>query len=251
MDDHTSPLGYRNRSTYERALRRFEWPMLALSVVFLVVLLLQELASPPDGVDQVLVVVERGIWAAFALELVVLLWTAPDKAKALRDHWLDAVIVAAPFLRPLRVGRLLRVVRATSILGRAGQAVRAVVSRRGFGSFIVAAMVTICSLGLLTWAFERQASDPLIASPLDGVWWAVVTSTTVGYGDLYPVSGEGRIIAGALMIVGVAMLSVVTASVAAYFVERDTEEELAAQLARVESKLDVLTAFLATDSDHR
>ncbi len=72
----------------------------------------------------------------------------------------------------------------------------------------------------------------------------MVTSTTVGYGDLYPTTPEGRVIAGLLMVVGVAMLSVITASVAAYFVERDTEDPLARQIAALEQKIDVLTSEL-------
>lgn len=244
MDNQTGLLGYRDVSTYQTALRRFEWPMLGLSVLFVIVLVIPEIMVVSADVRRVLAGIEAIIWTSFAAELAVLLWTAPHKRQALRDHWLDAIIVAAPFLRPLRIGRLLRVVRTTSILGRAGVAIRDVTARRGLRGFTAVAVVLICGLGLLTWAFERQATDTLISSPGEGLWWALVTSTTVGYGDLYPTTPEGRVIAGLLMVVGVAMLSVITASVAAYFVERDTEDPLARQIAALEQKIDVLTSEL-------
>ncbi len=243
MVDQRLP-GYRDRAAYETALRRFELPMLVLSVVFIAVLLIDQLVDSTGAVATALVTAERAIWAAFAAELAVLLWSAPRKRQALRDHWLDVIIVAAPFLRPLRIGRLLRVVRATSLLGRAATAVRDVTARRGVRGFTAAAAATIALLGLLAWAFERQAEDPLIPGPAEGLGWAMVTATTVGYGDLYPTTPEGRVIAGFLMVVGVAMLSIITASVAAFFVERDTEEDLARQIAGLEHKVDELANTL-------
>lgn len=96
----------------------------------------------------------------------------------------------------------------------------------------------IAALGTLTWGFERQHADSMITTLPEGLWWALVTSTTVGYGDLFPVSPEGRVVAGVLMIVGIAMFSVITASVAAYFVERDTEQDLQGRLDTLEAKLD-------------
>lgn len=107
----------------------------------------------------------------------------------------------------------------------------------------------IVLVGLLTWVFERGDPVAEITSPLDGVWWALVTSTTVGYGDMVPVTPEGRGIAVLLMLVGIALLSVVTANIAAFFVEEgesaqvgDVRDEVAA----LREEIAALRAELAT-----
>jgi len=99
---------------------------------------------------------------------------------------------------------------------------------------------------------ERGAEDANIVSLQDALWWAASTVTTVGYGDRYPTTGLGRIIAVALMVVGIALLGVVTATVAAFFVSRlqDVQEaeerteatlsDVLAELREVRTRLDAL-----------
>lgn len=233
-------LGWRDPAAYESALRRLEWPMLGLSIIFVVVLVAPGVVALPAPLLAVARWTARVIWAAFAAEVAVLLWTAPSKPRALRDHWLDIVIVFAPFLRVLHVGRLLRVVRATSLLGRAAVGANRILTRRGVPGVMAVSTGLIVGLGLLAWAYERQDPAADMATPVEGLWWALVTSTTVGYGDYVPLTPEGRVIAGLLMIVGVALLSVITASVAAFFVEQDTETDLRDQIAGLEAKVDQL-----------
>lgn len=80
MDNQTGLLGYRDVSTYQTALRRFEWPMLGLSVLFVIVLVIPEIMVVSADVRRVLAGIEAIIWTSFAAELAVLLWTAPHKA---------------------------------------------------------------------------------------------------------------------------------------------------------------------------
>jgi voltage-gated potassium channel len=103
---------------------------------------------------------------------------------------------------------------------------------------------------LLTYAFERNHPDGAFNHAGDALWWAIVTATTVGYGDFSPVSSEGRAVAVVLMLVGIGLLSVVTANVAAFMVESgegDGEEggglaEVNARLERIEAALDEIRA---------
>ena len=230
-------MGWRRQASFDAVIERTELPMLGLSLVFIGLLVADaavELSVPAERTVRAL---EWTIWAAFAAELSALLWTAPSKRGALRRHWLDVVIVVVPFLRPLRVGRALRVVRAGSIFARALRGCRDVVGWRGVPQVALGSAIAVTLLSLLAYVFEHDAEASLLASPGDALWWGLVTSTTVGYGDLFPVTPAGRVIAGLLMIVGVALLSTLTASVAAYFVERDTEADL-------EDKLDLLSAKL-------
>jgi voltage-gated potassium channel len=165
-----------------------------------------------------------GIWAVFAIELTAVLIVATRKRAALRAHWLDVAVVAltiplwGQLLSSLRFFRLLRLVRAIAIISRAIQAERRLSST---ATFRVVALIT---LFLIVVAGAAQATFDANGFPSmwDGVWWAVVTATTVGYGDLYPSDVEGRIIGIAVMLLGIGFISVLTATVASRFVQTDT-----------------------------
>ena len=90
-------------------------------------------------------------------------------------------------------------------------------------------------------AFEHEQPGASIQDYSDALWWAFVTCTTVGYGDHFPVTTGGQIVAAVLMLLGIAGLSLLTASIAAMFVEEDDEDEMheiRAQLDRIEAKLE-------------
>lgn len=89
--------------------------------------------------------------------------------------------------------------------------------------------------------FEGGNPDANIASYPDALWWAVTTITTVGYGDRFPMSSPGRAV---LMIAGIAMFGVITATIAAYFVEQQAEEDEASRLDQIMERLDRIEAGL-------
>ena len=86
-----------------------------------------------------------------------------------------------------------------------------------------------------------------VETPLDGIWWAFVTLTTVGYGDIAPSSTTGRILAVALMLVGVTIVALITAATTARFVEED-EQDVAAEVERLHERLDVIEALLRIEA---
>lgn len=231
-DNHDDP-----NSAYRRFEQVAEWPMLALSLAFVGLFVLPDLGHVDQGVVDPWV---NLIWAIFGLEVVILFALAPSKRRMLREHWLDILIVGAPFLRPLRISRLLRVVRAGGAIGRTLSAVQSILSRRGFQTFGAFVVVAIISGGYVVYLLERNADGSNINSLSDAMWWSVVTTTTVGYGDHAPVSTDGRAVAVVLMLVGIGLVGAVTANVAAYFVETDREDEIQAlqqQLDRIEALL--------------
>lgn len=128
-------------------------------------------------------------------------------------HWYDVVLIAAPMLRPLRLLRLLafaRILHRSAVGGLAGR-----VSVYVFGVALMA--VGLGALAVLD--AERGAPEANITSAGDALWWACTTVTTVGYGDRFPVTTEGRIVAVALMLVGIAVVGSVTAVIAAWLIE--------------------------------
>jgi len=163
------------------------------------------------------------IWVVFAIDLAIRLWLAEHRARWLLRHPIDVLTVALPLLRPLRI---LRVFTAGhSLLTRRGGLMRT------GQAVLMSASILILVGALAVLDAEQGAPGASIVTFPDALWWAMTTVTTVGYGDLYPVTGTGRIVAAALMIVGISVLGVVTASVAAWFVsttEAQREDEAAA-----------------------
>lgn len=225
---------------YERFERAVELPMLVLALLFIPLLVVPATVDLSRAVETAFEAASWLIWGAFAAEYVTKLYLAPDRWRMVRTHLLDLVIILVPFLRPLRAARLLRLLRAGSAVGRAVTAWRRMFGRKGFKAFLGVVLLVVTGSGLLAWLLERGQPEPQISSPIDGIWWAVVTSTTVGYGDMVPVSDAGRGVAVLLMLVGVALLSVVTAQIAAFFVESEDVdlERIDARLARIERLLE-------------
>jgi voltage-gated potassium channel len=230
----------RTPETYERFQKAAEVPMLVASFAFLLVIVVPWVFELSEGTRDAVSAVSWFIWALFVAEYLVLLYLAPSRWEMVRTHVLDLLIIVLPFLRPLRAARSLRLLRVFAVAGRFAVAVRAVIHRKGFRAFGVVAMAVVVGGGLLVYAFERGSSDSNITSLPDALWWAIVTSTTVGYGDHFPATAEGRAVAVVLMLLGIAMLSVVTANIAAYFVTQDeaeTTDDIERRLERIEALL--------------
>jgi voltage-gated potassium channel len=171
------------------------------------------------------------IWAVFAVELAAILIVATRKKAALRAHWLDVAIVVltVPFVTEalswLRLARFIRLARIGALATRAVQAERRIRITSG-DSLRIAAILTLTAIVIGGAAEQAVASDDF-PTLWDSIWWAVVTVTTVGYGNLYPTTVQGRLIGILLMFVGIAFLSLLTAAIASRFVRQDAEVELA------------------------
>lgn len=158
-------------------------------------------------------------WVAFALDLVIGILKAKNRRRYLRQHPLEILAVFLPFLRPLRLLRLLSfgsMVLSKVSIGRSVNISLKVAVTSFFLAYVAAIQITIV---------ERPLENSNIKSFGDGFWWAITTVTTVGYGDRFPVSTEGRFIAFFLMLLGISLLGVLTATVAAWFVRISQADE--------------------------
>lgn len=111
--------------------------------------------------------------------------------------------------------------------------------------YVLIVALAVVALGAIAIYVVEGGSNAAVGSIGDALWWAVVTATTVGYGDVSPITSEGRLIAVVLMITGIGVIGVFTATVASFFFEQETATDTAhleARLARVEEKLDRLLA---------
>jgi voltage-gated potassium channel len=233
-----------------RVVHRFEWAVLAATLALIPVLIIENDAKSQTWQDFAYAA-NWAIWGVFAAELVFILTVPPRKGAALRAHWIDVALVivtAPPFgkflssLRLVRLARLLRLLRVGMIATRALQAERRLASGTALRSVALITTLVVVVAG----AAESFVDDKDFPTIWDGIWWSVVTITTVGYGDLYPKSVEGRIIAMVVMLVGIGFLSVLTATIASRFIQTDTHsEEVKEALARIEAELAAVKRQLA------
>ena len=225
-----------------RVVHRFE-PVVLVATLALIPVLVIESDVKSSGWQDFATAANWTIWAVFLAELGFVLTVAPRKVAALRTHWLDTAIVVLTVpafgsflssLRLVRLARLLRLLRLGAVVTRALQRERALSSEVVFRFVALLTLLIVVVSG----AAESLVDTRDFKSVWDGIWWAVVTVTTVGYGDKYPTTIEGRIIAMLVMLIGIGFLSVLTATIASRFVRTDTgTEEMMATLTRIEGEL--------------
>jgi voltage-gated potassium channel len=145
-----------------------------------------------------------GLSAVYAVDIAVRSWLAKRHLRYLRAHWFSLVVVVLP---PLRVFFSFRLVRSVF---RRGNLVR----------FLIAALILVLNGAVAVYFYERHAAGSNIHTLGESLWWSMVTVTTVGYGDYFPVTTLGRIAALFIMATGILTLAVVTAQVASTFVDQ-------------------------------
>jgi len=234
----------------ERFERRTAWFMLLLSLGILPLLIIPMVTELPAGTQTIFYMLDWIIWAAFVIEYGIRLYLAPAKGHFVKTHVIDLIIVVAPFLRPLRVARSARALRLFRLGGvvvfflRGVEAAREVLTRHKLHYTLLVAMLVTVVGGMVVLVFESASDTANIKSLFDALWWAVATVTTVGYGDRYPTTVAGRVVAVVLMLVGVGIFGLLAASLASFLIERDQEhasdphhDELVERLERIEQRL--------------
>jgi len=234
----------RSQDAYDRFSAVVELPLTILALLWLPILVLPLVARLPAGIAGTLNAIDYLVWAIFVVEYLIRLYLAPSRRLFVTRHLIDLAVIALPALRPLRALRLLRLLnlaRAGVVLANALKRAREILTHRGLHFVLLAVLgvVLVCSAAEL--GFEQHARDATIHNFGDAIWWATVTVTTVGYGDKYPVSPGGRGVAVVLMLAGIGLIGVLTATVASYFIEEKTDQEKA----ELNQRLDRIEAMVA------
>jgi voltage-gated potassium channel len=230
--------------TQQRGLSAWQCLMLFLSVYVLVVLLVQTVVALPVEVSRLLDAVDVGVCAIFAADFFLQLKAAKRKWGYLKWGWVD-LISSIPNLPFLRIGRLARLVRILRLL-RGVRSIRVIVvhlfQNRARGTFVTVAMISFVLVLYSSIVVLNVETGPkaTIRTAEDALWWSLSTVTTVGYGDVYPTTPIGRMVAGILMIAGVALFGTFTAVVASFFVQQDIKQE-EDKADRILRKLDALS----------
>jgi voltage-gated potassium channel len=209
--------------------------MVTLCVYALGILTVQTATQLDPQIRGVLDYADNLICALFFFDFVMSVVRAPDRKRYLLTWgWLD-LLSSIPTIDAARWGRAARIVRVFRVLRglRATKIVAGLVlRRRAENTFLAASLVALlmtvfCSIAVLHFEDEPGAN---IKTGEDAVWWAVATITTVGYGDRYPVTPEGRFIAAILMCAGVGLFGVFSGFLAAWFIGPQAAEGQAEQL---------------------
>lgn len=219
---------------YARFDRLTRVPMLVLAVAFAALLLLPLLFDLAQETDDLLEAVSLFIWGAFVVEFTVKLYLAPQRLRWLRDNWVDLLIILLPMFRPLRL------LRVALLAVKVTMGARRVLLGYGAAYTLAVGMGLVAIAAVAVTYVERAAETANIKDLADGLWWAVTTITTVGYGDRFPVTPEGRAIAAVLMVMGITLFGALTASLAAFMVERREENTLDVKLDEVLARLERL-----------
>lgn len=206
----------RREESVTRWERKSALPLAILAIAFLGLWAVQVLVPLDvrewDLVEGAIII----IWIGFIVDFLVRLFYHQDRRKFLKNNVIEIIALIVPALRFLR---MLRVLMAVGMLTRVVQSLQARVNL--YIAIVLPMLVFAGALGV----YEAEHNNP--ASNLknfgDAIWWAWETVFTVGYGDHFPVTVEGRFIAVVLMLGGVAMISVVTANLASYFLSQQSQ----------------------------
>jgi voltage-gated potassium channel len=205
----------------ERFERITEWPLAAFAVLFLVLYSIEVLAEPRGAVATAVSYGLRATYLVFVADYLARLYLAEPRLKWFVRHLHHLALVALPFLRPLRLLSLAVVIE--SLQRAVGHSVRG----RIIVYTVCGAVTIVYAAALAMLETERHVPGAKITDFPDALWWAITTVTTVGYGDLTPVSDQGRLVAAALMVGGISLLGVVTATLASWIIEQVSIEDAA------------------------
>jgi voltage-gated potassium channel len=223
----------RREELLHRIERITEMPLLIFAFAMIPLLLGPMLWELTAQEQATFLILDYFIWALFAVDLIVKTAISPHRLAYLRRHWLEVLVVVIPFFRPLRILRIF-------VFGsRAWVGMRRLVNVDfllvyGVGLVIIAATVV---------ASVEGGEGASIHSFADALWWAVVTITTVGYGDMVPITLVGRAVAFVLMLGGIAFFSGMTANLASFLIKsKDSQKD---EMARLVKEIDGLRQDMA------
>ncbi|MFA6293440.1 MAG: potassium channel family protein [Victivallales bacterium] len=203
--------------------------MLILSIYVIGALIAQTFFKFSVEMNDLLNKIDSLICLVFLYDFFFRLYRAPSKLAFLKWGWIDFVS-SIPMLPYLRWGRIVRIVRIIRVL-RAFRSTKILVgylyNNRAKGAFasvilISTLLVIFSSIAMLNFETDKESN---IKTPIDAIWWSLTTITTVGYGDRYPITFEGRLIAIILMFAGVGLFGTFTAFITRIFIESDQRNE--------------------------
>ena len=204
----------------DRIERVTRYPMALLGIAWLVIAIVVLTADVNGSASIALVGTLFALWVILLAEYLVRLVITPDRRGYLKRRWVEPATVAVPALQPWH---LIGIEKMCLLLQEAELRVETVLRHHSLFRVLIAAAATLFLGAWLVLLFEEKTKSGNIHSYPDALWWAIVTVTTVGYGDRFPVSEGGRVVAVILMLLGISLIGVLTATIASVFVKEHTD----------------------------
>jgi voltage-gated potassium channel len=225
----------------ERAARRLQTPLIVAALLAIPTIIMQE-SNLGKGWEILASILDWSIWAVFAANLVIMLILVPDRKRWLIRNPMDVLIVVLtpPFLPvTLKLARLLPIVRLVWLMLVTNR-LRSVFSLQGLRYAALIVFTIVVGGGAVFVAVEHNQD----LSIWDGLWWAAETVTTVAYGDIYPTTALGRIVATVVMTAGIGFVALLTGALAQRFLYgagEDTAPKPSTDNAEITRKLEDLS----------
>jgi voltage-gated potassium channel len=241
MSEETVAERTRILNAYSKAV--LPW-MSTLALVYLVAYSAQSIWHDPQAEWYIWVrIFSNLLWVLFALDLLIRFILTTPKRGFFRKNWLDTITVILPQFRALRA---LRAFSGPTIFNRSG---KSPITGRGITTAIMATVIIVWVGSLMVLNAERDAKGATITNFGDALWWAMETITTVGYGDVVPVTSQGRFFATGVMLLGISVLGAVTAWLSASLMHQTHKtpppaQEVLDELAELKSMVASLQAHV-------
>jgi voltage-gated potassium channel len=222
-----------------------KYPMSLLGIAWLVIVFVVVTTDVTSSASVPLVGTLFALWAILLVEYLVRLVITPDRRGYLSRRWVEPATVVLP---PLQGWHLVGIEKMSLLVREAQLRVEAILRHHSLFRVLIAAAATLFVGAWLVLLFEENAEGSNIHSYPDALWWAIVTVTTVGYGDRYPTTEGGRVVAVVLMLLGISLIGVLTATIASVFVKEHTDaskEEFKKGHADLGQQLSVISERLA------
>jgi voltage-gated potassium channel len=221
----------------------FELAMMVLSLVSVVIVLTITFGRLDAETNKVLLYIDSAICMVFMSNFFVGLFKARSKTYYLQHHWID-FIASIPAIEPLRFARIFQILRVIRLIRMSRSLLIPLLRQRKqttLASLLVAMILILAAASVLILLVESAEPNANIQTAEQAIWWALVTISTVGYGDFYPVTTVGHIIGGLVIISGVSFFGVISGYMASVFVAPDEQERNEAQEAQEAHKAEINT----------
>ena len=196
-----------------------EKPTIAIVFLFLVSLLTPRAYPFSSETKATFKILEFIFWGLFSLEYLIRVYLAKDRLRFIKRHPIDLIIILVP---PIRLFHVITTISITAYFLRKA---RNLFLQKNAWFLLTMAPLMLTVSSVLMYEVESKAKGSTIKSFGDSLWWAITTMSTVGYGDKYPVTNLGKIIATLTIIVGVSLIGMLTAEIAVIFIGTREEEE--------------------------
>ncbi|GGZ08476.1 ion transporter [Shewanella fodinae] len=221
-------------------LSPFELVMMLLSLFSVVLILCMALLPMDKETRKLLFFIDTSICCIFLINFFVGLLRSDNKSLFLKEHWIDFV-ASIPAIEPLRFARLFQILRVIRLLRMSRSILGSLLKQRRqttLASLLLAMVTIVAFASVLILLVENGEPGANIKTAEDAIWWSLVTISTVGYGDFYPVTTVGHVIGGLVILCGVSFFGVISGYMASLFVAPDEQENLENQRQAFKHQLD-------------